>query len=410
MSKRRPKAASFSSRVCPPTGEVSVGRCMASVCGMGPKLRGTFGLVTRRPIQISSGLILGVLLGVLIPHGRSYGQAAQAETAGQWSASFGAGFLVPPRPVIRGLIEGHALRSELSWNSKAFGFWAAHRHQPRWGFSVIATDTGAPEHIGRQVAALSHVDLALHGRLHFRLGGGLGWTQKTWGSLTAPGRERVVIGSSINGAAQIGVGLLPAQNSTAWHRNWGISMRLDHQSNASFKQPNLGTNVVSLNVNAVLMRTAVQRIGEVDKAVIDLLPAPITGGYLFLGIGRRQPAPLADQENVMECGYEYRFGGRARIGYVTGGLLAVRPQHVGSSLHAGFQLRFTRIHIDLLHGRYLQRWQPEENQYNRVVLNVYLSKGWWSRLVLHTHGFRAHHPALGIAWTPGHRSPLYPVR
>ena len=170
MSKRRPKAASFSSRVCPPTGEVSVGRCMASVCGMGPKLRGTFGLVTRRPIQISSGLILGVLLGVLIPHGRSYGQAAQAETAGQWSASFGAGFLVPHRSVIRGLIEGHALRSELSWNSKAFGFWAAHRHQPRWGFSVIATDTGAPEHIGRQVAALSHVDLALHGRLHLRLG------------------------------------------------------------------------------------------------------------------------------------------------------------------------------------------------------------------------------------------------
>lgn len=383
---------------------------MASVFGIGPKLSGTFGLVTRRPHQISSGLVLGVFLWLLLPHGRLYGQAMQAEPTGQWTASIGAGFLVPHRSVIRGLIGGHAHRTALSWTGQARGYWAAHRHQPRWGFTLIATSTGAPEHIGGQIAALSHVDLALLGRLRFRMGGGLGWTQKTWDSQTAASRERVVIGSSINGAAQIGIGLLPAPAAKAWHRNWGIGLRLDHQSNASFKQPNLGTNVVSLNVNAALLSTSPPLVlGEGEGAVIDLLPAPITGSLVFVGVGRRQPAPLANQENVMECGYEYRFGGRARIGYVTGGLLAVRPQHVGSSLHAGFQLRFTRIHIDLLHGRYLQRWQPEENQYNRVVLNVHLHQGWWSRLVLHTHGFRAHHPAVGIAWTPGNRSPLYPL-
>ena len=309
------------------------------------------------------------------------------------------------------MVEGHARRLELSWSSKAFGIWAAHRHQPRWGVALVATETGAPQHIGTQIAALSHVDLTLRGRWSFRLGGGLGWTQKTWGAGSSQSRERVVIGSAINGAAQIGVGLLPDAKGSGWHRNLGIQLRLDHQSNASFKQPNLGTNVVSLNISAALLQTVVlPYYGGDGTVVIAVLPAPTRGSYVFIGAGRRQPAPLEQQENVVEAGYEYRFGGRSRVGYVAGGLLMVRPQHFGSSVHAGFQLRFTRVHIDLLHGRYIQRWQPDENQYNRVVLNVHLRKGWWSRLVLHTHGFRAHHPALGIAWVPGNRSPLYPLR
>jgi len=64
------------------------------------------------------------------------------------------------------------------------------------------------------------------------------------------------------------------------------------------------------------------------------------------------------------------------------------------------------VYIDLIHGRYVQRWQSEENQYNRVVLNVHLHQGLWSRLVLHTHGFRAHHPSIGIAWVPRNRAPF----
>lgn len=382
---------------------------MASVCGIGPKLSGTFGLVTRSTVQLKRGLILGAFLLGFGPAHRLQAQTFKAEPA-LWSAGVGAGFLVPHRSVIRGLIDGHARRLELTWSKKAAGYWAASRHHPHWGLSLLATEVGASGHIGTQITALSHVDLTLRGRWSFRLGGGLGWTEKVWNPGTSQSRERVVIGSAINGAAQIGMGIMPDAQATGWHRNLGIQLRLDHQSNASFKQPNLGTNVVSLSLVASLLRTAPLRTAA-DSGFVTLavLPAPTKGSYLFLGLGRRQPAPLEDQENVLECGYEYRFGGRSRIGYVAGGLLMARPQNLGSSLHAGFQLRFTRVHIDLLHGRYLHRWQSEENQYNRVVLNVHLSKGWWSRLVLHTHGFRAHHPSLGIAWVPGNRSPLYPL-
>ena len=331
-------------------------------------------------------------------------QSASLES-GHWTASAGGGFLVPHRSVIRGLIDGHAQRVEVSWSNKGYGYWAATRTQPRWGVSLSITDAGSSQHIGTQIAAVSHVDLALRGRLHFRLGGGLGWTQKPWDARTRQGRERVVLGSAINGAAQIGLGFLSSLNPVLWHEHVGLHLRLDHQSNASFTQPNLGTNVVSLSVSTHL-RKKPSLFRASDGDYVDILPAPIHGGYVFLGVGQRQPSPLSAREDVLECGYEYRLGQQSRIGYITGALLMLRPGHWGSSLHAGFQLRFSRVYIDLIHGRYVQRWQSEENQYNRVVLNVHLHQGLWSRLVLHTHGFRAHHPSIGIAWVPRNQAPF----
>ena len=93
------------------------------------------------------------------------------------------------------------------------------------------------------------------------------------------------------------------------------------------------------------------------------------------------------------------------MGYVAGSMVFVRPDAIGIGTHAGFQIRFTRVHIDLVHGRYLSRWQPEEGHYNRVVLHAHWRDGWWFNLGLLTHGFRAHHPALGVGYVPGGRHP-----
>ncbi len=190
------------------------------------------------------------------------------------------------------------------------------------------TDAGSSQHIGTQIAAVSHVDLALRGRLHFRLGGGLGWTQKPWDARTRQGRERVVLGSAINGAAQIGLGFLSSLNPVLWHEHVGLHLRLDHQSNASFTQPNLGTNVVSLSVSTHL-RKKPSLFRASDGDYLDILPAPIHGGYVFLGVGQRQPSPLSAREDVLECGYEYRLGQQSRIGYITGALLMLRPGALG---------------------------------------------------------------------------------
>ena len=94
-----------------------------------------------------------------------------------------------------------------------------------------------------------------------------------------------------------------------------------------------------------------------------------------------------------------------RVGYVLGSMVFARPSATGVGAHAGFQIRFTRVQIDLVHGRYLCRWQPEEGHYNRVVLHAHWRGGWWFNLGLLTHGFRAHHPALGVGFVPGGRHP-----
>jgi len=90
---------------------------------------------------------------------------------------------------------------------------------------------------------------------------------------------------------------------------------------------------------------------------------------------------------------------------VLGAMAFHRPGTLASGLHAGFQIRFTRVHIDLLHGRYVSRLQPEEAAYNRVVFQVHLKREWWCRIGLHTHGFRAHHPTLGVNWILSGQTP-----
>lgn len=351
-----------------------------------------------------------LVLSLVVPY-RAAGQLhPDSDHRGQWCAGVGGGFLIPHRAAMRAMIDGHAQRVDLTWSQLARGIWSHHRKGPAWGLSLHWASTGADEHVGRQAAALAFSDLALRGRLHVRIGGGLGWSEKPWEEDGADARERIVIGSHINGAAQIGLHLLPDFRHAHGYDRIGLHLRLDHQSNASYSQPNLGTNLLTAGLSAVIGRSGPRPAADTSMTIWSVLPAPVKGRLLYVGWGRRQPAPLQERESVMEWGVDHRFKGRSTWSWVAGGMAFMRPGHPGAALHAGFQLTFTRVQLDFLHGRYLWRWQPEESGYNRVVLNVHLKQGWWSRIALHTHGFRAHHPAVGLAWVPGNRSPLAPLR
>lgn len=324
-----------------------------------------------------------------------------------WEIAIGGGFLMPHRASIRSMIHRHAHMAHVHWSTAAGGLWSCSRENARWGATLRTGTTGAPDHIGPQVALLGTADLRLSAGWQIRLGGGWGWTSKVWGVDSANERQRVVIGSPINAAIQLGVHRPARQGAgVPWHQRVGVHVTLDHQSNASFTQPNLGTNVVSLAASIGWPHTVRRPLRSEDTlAVIAVLPAPVEGIRLHAATGRRQPAPLASRETVAEVGMDWRFGGRLRMGYVAGSMVFVRPDAIGIGTHAGFQIRFTRVHIDLVHGRYLRRWQPEEGHYNRVVLHAHWRDGWWFNLGLLTHGFRAHHPALGVGYVPGGRHP-----
>ena len=327
--------------------------------------------------------------------------AAQWDTRNaRWEVAGFGGFLAPHRASMRALITEHARGASITWSTPARGLWSCYRGDARWGFTANMGRTGAPDHLGAQAALLGFADMPLAGPWRFRLCGGLGWTQKTWSEEDPSTRQRVVIGSPINGSVQIGIHLPPLRNARNRVLNrLGFHLTLDHQSNASFTQPNLGTNVFRVGLSTGWPATEpIRRASQDTTARLSLLPGPVKGWQVQVAGGRRQPAPLDARENTAELSLDRRFGGQGKWGYVVGGMGLFRPGHSGIGIHAGFQIRFTRVQVDLVHGRYPIRWQEEEGQYNRVVFQWHLSENWWGRIALHTHGFRAHHPALGVGY------------
>ena len=347
-------------------------------------------------------LILGTL-NLCAPSAQCQGRPGPSE---HWELGLSGGFLVPHRGVIRSLIDGHASQIQLNWSRTGRGVWSCSRTQPRWGLGLRFGESGASGAVGKQASLLGMAELRIVHGLDFRFGAGIGWTQNQWSTSTPEDRQHVVIGSPINAAIEVGLHRPPlARPSGAWHNLLGFHFCLAHQSNASFTQPNLGTNVASLGISALVKSRSPQRSLASDTlAVLSFLPPPVLGWTIHAGIGRRQPAPLASRETPVEWGFDHRWGKGLRLGGTMGINGYSRPSELGLGIHAGFQLRFSTVYIDLVHGRYLKRWQPEEHSYNRVVINVHLSRHLWSKLALHTHGFRAHHPSLGLVWSFGHRS------
>ena len=333
------------------------------------------------------------------------GLRAQEAAETRWECAVGGGFLIPHRSVVRHHIEGHAATLQWTWSRKALGMWSCTREGPRWGVSARLNGTGAPDAVGKQIHLLGMAELRLSSRWRFRMAGGAGWTQHHWSEGSSEERQQVIIGSQWNSAIEIGLHRPASVPAHEWHDRIGWHLCLSHQSNASVTQPNLGTNVATLALSTAWPRPMRPRTRPRDTTVVlSVLPAAVQGWMAHAGFGGRQPAPTAPREGVAEWGLDWRRGG-LRSGLVLGAMAFHRPGTLASGLHAGFQIRFTRVHIDLLHGRYVSRLQPEEAAYNRVVFQVHLKRAWWCRIGLHTHGFRAHHPTLGVNWILSGQTP-----
>ena len=334
--------------------------------------------------------------------GKVTGKAMEA----RWEAGACAGFLAPHRVSMRALITEHARGGFVTWTAPARGLWSCSRSRARWGFIGHIGRTGAPDHIGHQAALLGLSELMVGGRWRFRLAGGIGWTEKTWSDADADTRQRIVIGSPINGSVQVGFHRPAITAGGHWSDRIGLHLTLDHQSNASFTQPNLGTNVMRFGLSTAWAgRVPAPKAVRDTLVVLDIIPPPVNGWQWQFAVGRRQPGPLDPRETAAEVGLDYRWGGGLRWGGIIGTLGMSRPGHFGWGWHAGAQLRFTRVQVDLVHGRYIVRWQDEEAHYMRTVFQWHLSKAWWARIALHTHGFRAHHPTFGIGFVPGGKRP-----
>ncbi len=158
------------------------------------------------------------------------------------------GLLWPHRQDLWILIEKHSFAVELFAEKQVNGDkpWHQYYKGPSYGVGLLLVNFANPDKIGTAARFLPYLYLPFSNKgkdsFGIRLGWGLGFIAKPYDRRENP--KQIAIGSNINMAI-----LLMAE----YHRSFGrnsimAGFGIDHWSNGSFKQPNLGINYLALNI------------------------------------------------------------------------------------------------------------------------------------------------------------------
>ncbi|MBK9176955.1 MAG: acyloxyacyl hydrolase [Flavobacteriales bacterium] len=179
------------------------------------------------------------------------------------------GFLWAHRPVSWILVEGHAGASELFIERQVSGDRPWHRAygMPRYGLLAVHTRMANPRHIGDAIGLIPYLTMPLtHGeRFSFglRVGWGVGFIAKPFDRRV--NTRQIAIGSRINAAIQ----LMPELRYEAGRLVGTVGIAVDHWSNGSLKQPNLGLNFLSASVGIAYALRAHVPMATVDTAAFE---------------------------------------------------------------------------------------------------------------------------------------------
>ncbi len=158
------------------------------------------------------------------------------------------GFLLPHRPVMHHLVNGHSAGFEISLVNQSDGSkdWHHWYNFPRNGFSLYYADLGNDEILGRSFGLFAFGELPiielLDWKLNWRTGLGFSWLTKTFDQQKNP--KNNAISTHLNSLVQMGITV-----NRQWD-NFGVGIGLDmtHFSNGASKMPNLGLNIPALNI------------------------------------------------------------------------------------------------------------------------------------------------------------------
>ena len=340
-----------------------------------------------------------------------------AAAAGQQPWSVGArghyGFLWAHRSASWILVEGHAGATELHAERRVAGHRPWHRAYalPSYGFIALHTRMANPARIGDAAGLLPYLALPLAQgprlALRLRLGWGVGWVSRPYDRLD--NNRQIAIGSRLNTAIQLMPELRWARGRTAITAAVG----LDHWSNGSAKQPNLGLNFLSAALGAsYALRPASAAVPAPDTTAYERAQRELSVvGALGLSESGR---PLNGQRTVLSLSahLSWRKGRKGALGagvdlFNKGDLPTVHAELAGKpraaftqlGIHAGGALLFGRAELLLHFGAYALSPVPDDAPvYQRIGARYRIGRHLLAGISLKTHFAAADHWELGLGY------------
>jgi len=322
------------------------------------------------------------------------------------------GFMAPHHKSLWVMVDRHAVAGELYLQRAYSGHrtWHGNYLQPRWGLSALVLDAGS-DRLGPAIRLLSYLELPLvePGAWEFttRVGGGLGLVRDPFDRVD--NFKQHAIGGHLNIAIQWGLNL---------RRGFGrhavdLGFSLDHLSNGSMQQPNLGINVPALSLGYAF------QLG--DKPPARLVPdttwrqQPRTRIQAMANMGWNEVYPLnSGRRSVYSLSATvYRrataksaFGAGMDV-FNKGTVSLVDTSLVGRSraslsqlgVHASYALLLGDLMLHYSMGGYLVTpVQERAAVYTRVGVMQNVTPRLFLNVALKSHLFVADHIELGIGY------------
>jgi len=167
-----------------------------------------------------------------------------------WEAAMTYGRIIKHSPKIRFQIPDHTFGAGLHFQYQTYGKeeWEQHQGYPLMGMSLQYFNFGDAEVLGHAVSIYPNITLKIVDRpkwmVHFRVGSGLAWLNRTYHHLDNPGNNS--IGSQLNNTTGFRL-VLGVPMSSYWTAFIGGSFT--HFSNGAIQMPNLGINVPALSAS-----------------------------------------------------------------------------------------------------------------------------------------------------------------
>lgn len=349
---------------------------------------------------------------LLICTGKSIAQSNDSTAACGLNVQLHYGFLIAHRPTMQHLQQKHSLGFELDYLKPADGRKISDRiyNYPQTGVGLIFLSSGNKDVLGFATGIYPFIDFPLSknkkAQLNFRFGFGLGYVQKNFDNYE--NFKNTAIGSQLNALIALRFKYEFRINETL-RINTGIG--ITHFSNGSFKTPNLGINMASLNLglSKYFGKVALHSEKVPDKKKRWNYEV-FAGGFkkqIYPALGKNYFAMSLVGNSIFEVNHKSNFVFGADFFYDES--LATKLENRGDDnspsqvlrigLQTGYHLTIDNFTMGLDLGVYVyDQWGEDGIYFHRFVMNEKINDHLIICFNLKSHFAKADYFELGLGW------------
>lgn len=332
------------------------------------------------------------------------------------------GFLIPHRPGMRHLVQGHVSTFELGYEIATRGRkeWEYLYNYPEYGVALYYANLGNKEVLGQAIGFIPYINYPLYKTdkfsLKLRTGAGMAWVTQPFKQ--EENHKNIAIGSPLNS-------LVTFLGEAEYRLTQGLSvstgLTFNHLSNSAAVTPNLGLNVPSVhlslkghfNTNAVYGKPVIDESTQLSALVDD--PYPLSefkkahNYFVLANIGYKEIYPPEGPKylaSALSFLYRYQYCRKAALtlGADVFYSTSIEPRYnlenedqienqlqiLQPGISFGYTQNMGKIDIYLTEGIYLySKYKGDGLIYTRLGVRYFINEQWLAAIALKAHAAKA---------------------